>query len=284
MRKTLRLTEKDRARGSYLRKDYKSDVLNGFYRYQEISITFPKAGRTPRVKDDRVNRMVSEGLISEAQKADFEHQVRQCFAEIDRFDDDSMEDIYRCIHKIRRQTLGTDALEKDRWDCMCRGVAFDPVGGIDQRKKKQELLQRCKAAVFVLFQPEFFVLMSADMDEAVRLGKEIYVLVSGDRGEILATGDIIQQSIGAFQHSEADKRNNVRFLEVDADYTGGILEGIEWEPRLQEWIDGKEACLFAYGEEALLHCRSLLVDAVVSAIPEGYHARAVTNQLNCRRA
>ena len=84
MRKTLRLTEKDRARGSYLRKDYKSDVLNGFYRYQEISITFPKAGRTPRVKDDRVNRMVSEGLISEAQKADFEHQVRQCFAEIDR--------------------------------------------------------------------------------------------------------------------------------------------------------------------------------------------------------
>ena len=277
MRKTLQLTEKGRARGSYLRKDYKTDVLNWFFHCQEINITIPKYGSSPRVKDDLADWMLLEGLISGKEKEVYEHQVSLSLVRLDQFDEYSVEEMYRHIHGIRRQVLGADALEKARAMRMHGTVEFEPTGGIDQRQKKGALLDQCESVVFLLLQPELFFLMKEDLDKAGQLGKEIYVLVSGERGDTLPTRAEMELWL-------AGGCTNISFLDADMDHTGGVLERIEGSAELQSRIDRGKACLFVYGEEGLLQCRSLRVDAVVSAIPEGYHARAVTNQLSCRRA
>lgn len=304
MKNTLQLTGKDRTRGSYLRKDYQADVLNSFYRYQEINITFSGSGKTARVSDGTAEEMLRDGLITRDEKVSYENQVSRSFADMDLFAGYSMEELYRHIHGIRRLVLGADVLEKERELCMRRGVAFDPTGGIDQRKKKSGLLDSREAVIFLLFQPELFFLMKEDLDKARQRGKEVYVLVSGERGDVLPTREELKrwlaadpaegQSDGAMAGQREEMKDgpaeglsgltNIRFLGADADHVGGVLEGIEWSTKLQSRIDLGEACLFAYGEEGLLQCRSLRVDAVVSAIPAGYHARAVTNQLSCRRA
>ncbi|MBQ8813428.1 MAG: phosphodiester glycosidase family protein [Lachnospiraceae bacterium] len=332
MKKTLQLTEKNRLRGSYLRKDYKTDVLNWFFRCQEINITIPKYGSSPRVNDDLVDRMLSEGLISQNEKEAYEHQVGLSLACLDQFDEYSMEEMYRHIHGVRRQVLGADALEKARVLRMHRPVEFDPTVGIDQRKKKNALLNCCESVIFLLLQPELFFLMKEDLDKATLQGKEVYILVSRERGDTLPTREALEpwlrdslrddlaQKDGQIDdprdgHAQNDEQidgqvelqadelragraelqadgqrkgfggcADIHFLEADMDHAGGVLEGIRFSPELQSRIDRGEACLFVYGEEGLLHCRSLRVAAVVSAIPEGYHARAVTNQLNCRRA
>lgn len=303
MKKTLQLTEKDRTRGSYLRKDYKTDVLNSFYRYREINITFSaRQGTVSRVNDDMAAQMLSDGLITREDKETYENQVSQSLKGIDRFDECSMEELYQYIHKIRREVLGADVLESECEQSLCRGANFDPTGGIDQRQKKRELLSSCEAAIFMLSQAELFSLMREDLNEAGRLGKEVYVLVSESKGDILPTKEVFERWLadghGDVSPAEAavagravDGQDSgltgnsfIRYLETDMDCAGGVFEGIRWSPELQSRIDCGKAVLFAYGEDGLLHCRSLRVDAVVSAIPMGYHARAVTNQLSCRRA
>lgn len=217
MRKTLQLTEKSRARGSYLRKDYKTDVLNWFFRCQDISITIPKHGSSLRIKDDLVDRMVLDGLISQDEKETYESRVSRSFADLDQFDEYSVEELYRHINGIRRQVLGADALEKARALRMRRPVEFDPTSGIDQRKKKDVLPDNCESVIFLLLQPELSFLMKEDLDKARQQGKEVYILVSRERGDTLPTREELEPWL----------EDDTRLLTADMDHAGGVLEGIQ---------------------------------------------------------
>lgn len=270
MEKYIRLTQPGRAPGSYLRKDYEGDVLYSFYRYKQISMTFAKRpGTTTKVADALAEQLLCHGLITPEQKEAYTNRVCREFPHVKQHDEQSVEQTYRYIHGIRKEMLGIAALEQEQMRKARRGVEFDPSGGIDQRRKKEALLRSCRAVILVLCQAELFCLMQADLEAARQQGKEIYLLVSPDRGEDIPTRQELQQWLGSC--------TDIRFLEADAD-------GIAWDPDLQERIDRGEACLLVYGEEGLLQCRKLRLDAVVSAIPAGYHAQAVTNQLGCSRA
>lgn len=284
MKNVLQLTEKDRGNGSYLRMNYKTDVINSFFRYREINITFSKTNPPIRVNDGLTEQMLINGLITREDKDTYEKQIGRSFENIDLFDGYSLEALYLHIQRIRKQVLGIHALEKIREFKALQGVDFDPTGGIDQRQKKSELMCKSHAIIFVLFEAELYSLMEKDICEAKRLGKEIYVLVSRDEGDILPTKGELMRWQADCQWSDSGEYNIDRFLKATSDLSGDTFECIEGQSSLQHQVDLGKVCLFAYGEDGLLQCRSLKLDSIVSAIPSGYHVRAVTNQLSCRRA
>ena len=140
-----------------------------------------------------------------------------------------------------------------------RGCHFCPAEGIDQTKKKQQLLNRCKTAIFVLCEAALFSEMEKDVQAALDAGAQAYVCYSPE-----GNGDL------------PCKAQLSRWLNKDVTWLEVQEDGFAWEK--------EDTCLFFYGEEGLLHCRQLTVDAVVSAIPKGYHAQALCNMLEGSRS
>ena len=257
----LRISDPERGRG-YLRKALKGDVLYGFYRHKQLQISFVKAsGGTTRVTDLLTRQMVTDGIISEHQHMQCQQRMEAEFAtvaQVAAHDEASIEELYDLCHKIRLDTLGSGAFEQAATAAANRSCDFDLTGCIDQHRKKAQLLHSCKAIVFALNQPEFLSFMEDDLEAAQQLKKDIYVLCGSN-----------------WLQNHLDCRN-VTFLSVEED-------GIAYDKKLQGCIDCAEACIFAYGEDGLLKCRSLNVDSIVHAVPTGYYCQAVTNQLGQKK-
>lgn len=270
MEKRLQLTLADRKPGSYLRGDAAGDILHTFFRYKEFSITFAKASGAPaKVTDLLVNEMLAQGLITPAQKQAYEERLCREFTPVAPYDGWYIEQMYAHVCQVRGQELGVDALEAAFTAKAYRGIAFDPAQGIDQRAQKDALLQGHSALIFVLCQPELTDLMRADMKKALTQGKAVYLLASEQSGGDLPTGQLLENTLGSLE--------NVHILPVEA-------KGVAWDEDLQQQIQSRDAAMLFYGEEGLLHCRQLLIDAVVSCIPTGYYPQALTNQLGSSRA
>ena len=272
MKQYLQLTDSCRKPGSYSRGQLKKDVLYGFFRYKELSITFAKKSGIPtRVKDTLADSLVHRGLISPAQKDAYLQQVIARFATADlveQYDDCTLEELYTLIHQIRKFCLGTEVLEQEKDMAAREPVNFDPMGCIDQRPLFNTMVQNSSAVIFALCQPQFFEIFKKDLESAQNQNKEIYILVSPQPGNTLPT----HQALCNRLHNDA-----LHFLETQG-------EQVDYDPVLQQLVDRGEACLVVYGEDGLLHCRDLRIDAAVYAIPTGYYAQAVTNQLGIVRS
>lgn len=272
MPKFLCLTDSDRKPGSYSRKDLKKDVLYGFFRYKELNITFAKkSGIATRVSDTLANDLVHRGLITQAQKDAYLQQVTACFATFDlveQYDEYTLEAVYALVHSIRKTCFGTQVLEQHKDIATWEPVNFDPMGCIDQRPLINDTIQNSSAVLFALCQPQFFTLFQRDLERVKSQGKDVYILVSSQPGNILPTRQAMCNWLGS---------DRFAFLEADGN-------GIAWEPALQEVIDQEKAFLTVYGEEGLLHCRCLKIDSAVFAVPTGFYAQALTNQLGIRRS
>ena len=264
--------------------NYKTDVINSFFHYREINITFAKTTSVIRVNDDLIEQMLADGMITRTDKETYENQISRSFENLELFDGYSMEALYLHIQRIRKQVFGVGALERIRKIKALQGIEFDPSGGIDQRRKKRELLNKCHAIIFVPFDAEFYFLMEQDICEAKRLGKEIYVMVSSEKGDVLPTKEEFMHWMENCQWDDIGVNDTVWFLKVTPDLSWDVFTCISGPFILQHHVDQGEACVFAYGEDGLLQCRGLELDSIISAIPRGYHAQAVTNQLNCHRA
>ena len=236
----LRLTEQNRSPG-FTRAPLRQDVLYNFCRMGEVGISVSKkAMSATRASDTMAEEMLALGLITRAQKCQYEQTLWESFCPIDRFDQVSSDDLYRHISQLRRSQLGAEAISAFALHRAKEGLPFLP-NGIDQSSKKAELLQACDALIFVLTQPELFGAMLADLQQAAQ--KEIWVLCDPALMPLLPAG----------------------------------CQTLAYSQRLQEQIDKGSACLFFYGEEGLTACRGLLVDAIVHAVPTGFYAKAVTD-------
>lgn len=270
MESYISLTLPERKEKSYVRSNYTTDTIYTFFRFKDVSMTFAKKpGTTTRLTDGFAQRLLADGQISKAQLEDYTARVCREYHHKDCHPEQSPEDLYDFICKTRKAVFGIRALTAAKETARNRGAAFVPSEGIDQRAKKEQLLKNSRAILFVLTQPELFSIMESDVAAACQAGKTAWVCAGVDGGGDLPGKEQLAHWLG--------EDMPVRFLEADRG-------GIAWEQTLQQQVDRGEVSLFFYGEEGLLHCRQLRVDAVVSAVPEGYHAQALCNGLGCSRA
>ncbi len=241
----LKLTNNNRS-GGYKRADIRSDVLYGYCKIREVSISVSRKDSTvTRIVDGMADKMLGEGLITKLQYDTYLQTLKDDIYHFDRFDGYSSEKLYNHIANIRKSALGKavgDYLVKFAENT----YNFTP-DGIDQSDKKYSLLKKCKAVIFAFTQAEMYSLMLNDIKFAE--DKEKWVLCDAALVDLLP--------------------KNVNVLNLDE-------RGVAYDERLQSFIDCDEACLLVYGEEGLTSCRGLLVDSVVHANPVGYLAQAVT--------
>lgn len=241
-----------RTSGCYLRREFQNDiVLNRVYQYKELRLGFSR--RATRVSDLAADEMVRLGFIDAAAKANYVSRVSEVFTGQGVYLDSSWEEIYQIICALRKECLGAESLEKLRAHQMRGRMEFLP-SAIDQRAKKDTLLQKSKAVVVALCESAFYSVMLDDLSQAE--GKEIYFLVGDQKGELLPTAELMPSG---------------HYLVTDPQ------KGVAYDADLQSFIDQGEACLLVYGEDGLLSCRDLKTDAFVYALPRGFQARATVN-------
>lgn len=257
----------------YRRLDLTNDVLYYTYRFGPMTVLYPKHKNTVTVFSDTYARqMADRGIITQDALRAYENAVCQVFAQVDSHREKSAEQVYHLICRLRRQALGAQVMEKAREQDRLQTV--DPTEqGIFEEKQKQQLCAESKAAVFVLYESQYFARMLQDMEEVRSAGHRIYLLVSGETGDVLPTEATYRKWL--------DDVTDVCFLQTYPTDLGSVLENVQWDDQVEENIARNAAAVFAYGEEALLACRSLRTDAFVTASPRGYCAQAVTNQLGC---
>ncbi len=262
MQDGLRLFDDNRRPGSYLRSDLKGDVLYSSFRYGKVSLTFGALGSgVTRVQDDWTQEMLRAGIITQAEKKACNQAIQRAFdtkEKIESFDDFSMEQLHRHIQQLRRDALGDCVIARAQE--MAAKKEISAAWGVDQRDQKEKLLQHASAVIFAVSEAEWLSVLRADMENAQRLGKKMYMLC-GDNDTWLA---------------EAQLRDWLQDIDVQ-------FVSLEGDAALQAQIDRGEAALMAYGEEGLLFCRGLRMDALVQACPTGFYAQALINSLDAVR-
>lgn len=274
MDKKLRITDDNWTYGSYHRIHYKKDMLYTFFQYVDIHFTWNVGMGTYSLQDHLVDRLRKKGLISDAQAHSYHETALQFLSQMSAYDEWPIENIYGQVRRIRRNMLGAEVLEQDRRQQMAEGCVFALEDGIDQTAKKESILHEKEAVIFALCQPEYFSLMKQDMETAQSHGHRVYVLVSKEQGACLPSREVLESMLG----------DPVVYLAMEDESLGLRLDQITYDDLLQSAIDQDHGALLVYGEEGLLHCRNLQVEAMVQTMPFGYHARAMVGQLDGGRA
>lgn len=241
----LELTNIDRSAG-YVRAAVRNDVLYGYCKMREVAVSVSRNNATvTRIDDLMASQMLKDGLIDRQQYNSYIEALTEDIYNIDRFDSTSVERLYAYIAHFRKKRLGC-AVDSHLISLAKGECVFTP-DGIDQSSIKESLLDKRKAVIFAITQAELFGSMLKDIKLAAE--KDIWVLCDSALAELLP--------------------KNLRLLNAD----GG---GVFYDACLQRHIDNGDACLFVYGEEGLISCRGLTLDAIVHAVPTGYHAQAIT--------
>lgn len=276
MKRTLKLTSSRWSYGSYIRRSFRLDIIYTVIQYKEMDALYNRNLWKMSVHDGLAEQMVRDHLITSEMKNMYEDRVIHAFEPLSRFDDACIEDMYGVLYQERRQCFGVDLIEKEQRLMAQREIDFDPTGGIDQTKKKDAMMASCKSAIFALTDPSLFFLMKRDMEEAIKLGKNLYVVVGQERGNVIPSR--------AWMETFAAPNEKIHYITMESRNYGLNLQGISWNEELQNQINDHETFLLVYGEDGLLSCKEMLIDSIVYGIPSGYFTRTVTNQHGVKKA
>ena len=263
----LQLAMPDRTPGSYNRQPatFAGDALYSYYRHSGVMMTLPVRGGLPmRVTDDLTEQMLADGLIMQDQKAEMEALVAAQLGTpelLERYDHASIEEMYEIVADARRKAYGTEVLERARQNAMRKAAAQEGMI-IDQRAKKYALIAERELVLFALCDASLYAEMEKDITAVQRQGKQAYVLADRQCGGVLPPKKVLECLTG-----------NIGWIETDGRTAQGSQE-------LQSEIERGDAVLLVYGEEGLLQCRRLILDAVVTAVPTGFYAQATVNQMD----
>lgn len=284
----LELTDAAWVYGSYPRRDYKYNNLYTCFSYKDFTSFWNLNTNRYTITDGRMDAMENEGLISDAQRAEYDRQMVRFTEHIADYDDGPMEHIYGQVQKIRLQCAGGDALknmQKLQMQSSKSEESFYHTGlGIDQRAKKDDLIGSCDAVIFALSQAELCALVKADLIKADEFGKQIYILTGAETGSDIPSRELWHQYLSNEPDLQGQILKYVTFLEAEDDNLGLNVSTVSCkdfseQKRLQQLVDQRKVCLIVYGEDGLLHCRNLRIDAIVYADVSGFYTKAVTNQL-----
>ena len=275
MDKILKLTDDNWSYGSYHRIGYKRDMLYTFFQYVDLQVSYNVGMGTFTLKDRLAERLLAGGKVTPEMMRNYYGGLLQFMAQMQTFDTWPIEQIYGQIRRIRRQVFGAEVLEQDRLRQSQMGCRFQVQDGIDQSAKKEALIREKDALIVALCQPELFSLMKKDVEAALSHGCRVYVLVSDEKAAGLPAKEEVQRRL---------QTPELKYLTMSDEDLGLNFGEIQWEEEIQNAVDRDRAALLVYGEEGLLHCRNLRIATIVQAIPFGYHARAMVNQLDGERA
>lgn len=263
----LHLAQPEHTAGSYDRQPatFAGDALYSYYRHSGVMMTLPvRGGLAMRVKDELTERMLADGLITQEQKAAMAALVAAQLGTpelLEQHDHASVEAMYEIVALARRKIYGAEALEQARRNAMRKAVVQENMI-LDQRAKKVALMAERANVLFALCDASLYADMEKDIASVQRQGKAAYVLTDRQCGGMLPPKKALEHLPG-----------NVCWIETDGKTAYGDQE-------LQTAIECGDAVMLVYGEEGLLQCRKLLLDAVVTAVPTGFYAQATVNQMD----
>lgn len=264
----LHLTDKNWSYGSYKRKDYKKPMIYTFHQYKDFSVLYNLSLGKTTVTDGIVEEMFRDGLISAGKKEEYENCILDMFTPMDKNDEPYIEELYEDVQRIRKGVLGHEAIEREQERKRQRGCRFDLDSGIDQRKKKEDLLKTSQSVIMILTQVELYFLMEEDWKIWMSMGKKVYVVVNEERGYDIPTMIC----------------TNDRIHSITIDDSKLNLGNLYGAAELNHQIEDGTTCLFFYGTDGFLHCRNLSVPSVVHGIPTDYFTRSMTNQHGMTKA
>lgn len=234
-----------------------------FYQYKDFYASFNRKTGTACISDALAERMLQDGLISIQTFNTYTKYVQQLFTPPERIDTLRKDQINVLIQRERRSWLSIEALEKERalkWE---RGCSFDITEGIDQKKKKQTLLEQADTVYFMLCQDEMFSIMLQNIENIQKTDRKIKIIVSDTLGWNVPDKGTLQKVL---------KDMN------DEDYYEITENTVEEMVRVLQKDKEERRLLLVYGEDGFLLCRNLSVETIVHGIPTGYCTRALTNQ------
>ncbi len=275
MERTLKLTGENWSYGSYIRNTYRRDIVYTVIQYKEMDALYNLNLGRMNVRDGFVEQMLCDGLITQKIKKNYEDCVMEVFDPLTRFDDSYIEDLYGALHQERINCFGASLFEKEQYLMTQRRMEFDLSDGIDQTKKKDELISSSQSVIFCLSEPSFFFLMKKDIEIALSQNKNAYILSGSKRGDTVPSRTFMEK---LFESNE-----KIQYLSMKCRNGCINLEGIQWNEELQNQIYNGNTFLIVYGEDGLLTCKDMLIDSIVYGIPTGYFTRNVTNQHHVKK-
>lgn len=285
----LHLTDKNWSYGSYKRKDYKKPMIYTFHQYKDFSVLYNLSSGKTTVTDGIVEEMFRDGLITADKKEEYENRIYNMFTPMDKNDEPFIEELYEDVQRIRKDVVGHEVIEQEQERRIQRRCVFDLGGGIDQRKKKEDLLETCQSVIMILTQVELYYLMEEDIKVWLSEGKDVYVVVNGERGYDIPTveeiifwtrflHETIQDEIIDFKEESEPGLYHDRIHYINMENVKLNLGNLYGSAELNHQIKNGKTCLFFYGTDGFLHCRNLSIPSVVHGIPTDYFTRSMTNQ------
>lgn len=275
MKAKMTMTKDSWTYGSYLRSGFRWDIIYTILQYREMNGIFNLNLGKLNLRDEFVEAMEQEGLISREEKNGFYAAAKQAMLPLDQFDAAYIEDIYGALHQQRLQSFGVDKIEEQQRKLARRESPFDPTEGIDQRSKKEERLDFCQSAVFLLTDSALFFLMREDLEKILKTGKKVYLITARERGNLVPSRPWMEKIL---EEQLGEAWQKIHFLSMDCRNGSVAFDGIEYDQKLEEEIQEGKAVLFAYGEDCLLQCKDLCMDCLIYGRPSGYFTKSVTNQ------
>ena len=271
MQTAINMSLPGRAPGCFLRDVEKKDVVDTFFAHKGLFVHCGKSEANRQVRDWAAERLMQRQQIDAQTAAAYEEQVCALFHDPELR---SVEQLDRAVQELRCRCFGEEAMAALQQERMREALAFDVAEGIDQRAKKEALLQSASAVIFVCDDARMTSLMQEDVRLALQAGRDAYVLAHPRPGRDVASKACLKGQLGA---------EGIRYLLLGEDGESVHAQDVAQAKRLNTHIAQGKAALFFYGEAGLLACRGLALDAIVHATPQGYYARALTNQFDVER-
>ena len=87
MRQWLNLVDQSWSFGSYVRKNYKDDVIYKLYQYKLFSLIYNRAVKSVYITDGVAEQLLEDKLISLQVKDDYDTQMATALTSFDAFDE-----------------------------------------------------------------------------------------------------------------------------------------------------------------------------------------------------
>ena len=275
MKTTLQLINNSYSYGSFLRDNYKLDIIYTAFQYKEISMLYHLSLRSITFSDGLAEEMLCNQCITKEAKEMYENRVIHQFNNLKAYDNYFVEQVYDEIHRIRKESLGIEAIEKQQCLKAQNQGTFKPVNGFDQSSLKDKMITSSKAVLMIITQMELFYLMKEDIDIACKNGTKVYIVVSKERGNDVPSKQRMEEMLY--------NRTNIQYLSMNNQNRVVDFEQLQWNEELQNQIEQEEVGMLFYGEDGLFQCRALKVPSIVYGATTGYFTKAMTNQFSSEK-
>ena len=255
-----KLTDPSFVFGSFHRSSLAGTLLQK--KLWDRGIFLGKSGDRAVFRDDLVSDLVKAGAIDGKECAAYHAAARDLLLyEID-LTAGTNEDILRAFHRLRLNRFGAAPFAAGR--AVLSGTPH-VVDGIDQSNLAAPLAAR-ETYFFYLSENAFWQDFLRDVRTALAAGKRVVILTGGEGDGLLPDPSELKELMP----------EEVAVLSAPDSFGCLDLSRIVLSPESAAAVAGEQAVLFGYGEDALLACHDLALPAVVTVIPRGIPARAVT--------